>query len=439
MPAFSPGWTARFRVLRNVPFALLCTAGVISLAGDWALTIGLAYFVFVLTGSTLATGTLLLTSILPQALVGPLAGVFVDRWSRKRTMIGANLALAAGLLPLLLVHAVGQLWIIYAVAIFESVVSPFFSPAEGALIPMIVGEEELLSANSIYGAGRQLSRLAGAGAGGLLVGLFGLMGVTLVDAASFVVAAALLVPIVEARRPLRGAISRAGSRLRSVLSKFRREWLEGLAAAARSRQGIVVLIFGVITGLGEGVFGTLAAPFVVSVLHGSGPDYGWFNSFQAVGGVVGGVYVAMKARTWDPIKVLPVTSVAFGALDLALFNYPLVIPGIGLAFVLMGIVGVPGAAVGASFTSLQQSAVGDSHRGRYISLSQSTTIIAMVAGLTLAGFLGGPIGIIPMLEIQGAAYITAGLLVPLARVPHPVSNGSSSTEPKPTAPPISDP
>ena len=281
------GWKVRFGVLRNVSFALLWTAGIVSAVGDWALTIGLAYFVYTLTRSTLATGTLFLAAVLPQLAVGWAAGVFVDRWSRKRTIVAVNLLLAVGLLPLLLVRSTGQLWIVYAVAIFEACIVPFLSPAEGALIPAIVGDKDLLQANSIYGAGGQLARLIGAATGGILVGLFGLAAIAFVDAASFVVAAALVLGVREPGRKGVATLARAGRAVRSALVHFKQEWVDGLAVAARSPQALTMLLFVGITGFGEGVFTTLVAPFVVSILHGTGADFGWFNALQAVGGISG--------------------------------------------------------------------------------------------------------------------------------------------------------
>jgi Na+/melibiose symporter-like transporter len=416
------GWKVRFGVLRNVSFALLWTAGIVSAVGDWALTIGLAYFVYALTHSTLATGTLFLAAVLPQLAVGWAAGVFVDRWSRKRTMVAVNLLLAVGLLPLLLVHSPGQLWIVYAVAVFEACIVPFLSPAEGALIPAIVGEEDLLQANSIYGAGGQLARLIGAAAGGILVGLFGLAAITFVDAASFVVAAALVLGVREPGRKGVATLARAGGAVRSALVRFKQDWVDGLAVVARSRPALTMLLFVGITGFGEGVFTTLVAPFAVSILHGSGVDFGWFNALQAVGGISGGIFVAARAHRWDPAKVLPVASVLFGTLDLVLFTYPLVVPGIGLAFVLITVVGLPASAVGASSTSLQQSAVGESHRGRYLALVQTSVLMTAAAGAVVAGVLGGPAGIIPILEIQGLVYVVAGALVAAARLSRPRTN-----------------
>ena len=140
---------------------LVLSAGIISLTGDWVLTIGLIYRVYAVTGSTVASALTMASSFAPQVLLGAVAGVFADRWDRKRTMIAANLLLAAGLLPLLLVHGAGQVWIVFVVMFAEGAVKQFFSPAEQAMVPRLVPDDELLAANALNGQVSNASRLAG--------------------------------------------------------------------------------------------------------------------------------------------------------------------------------------------------------------------------------------------------------------------------------------
>jgi len=138
---------AIFRVLAGYrDLRLVLSAGLISMTGDWILRVGLVYRVYALTGSTVASALTMASSFVPQMLLGALAGVFADRWDRRRTMIAANLLLAAGLLPLLLVRGAGQVWIVFAVLLFESIVQQFFSPAEQALLPRLVPDDQLISA-----------------------------------------------------------------------------------------------------------------------------------------------------------------------------------------------------------------------------------------------------------------------------------------------------
>ena len=134
-------------VLRERDFVLLWLAGLVSIAGDLAFVIALPLHVYRLTDSTLATAATFAASSLPGVLFGSVAGVFVDRWDRKRTMIVADLLRAVMLLPLLL--APDQLGMIYTIAIIQGAVGLFFSPAESALLPKLVEKERLVTANAL--------------------------------------------------------------------------------------------------------------------------------------------------------------------------------------------------------------------------------------------------------------------------------------------------
>jgi len=85
--------------LRQRNFALLWAGGLISMAGDGMLYIGLPIYIYQLTHSTLATSLMFIAETVPRIALGSVAGVFVDRWERKRTMVIANGLLALGLLP----------------------------------------------------------------------------------------------------------------------------------------------------------------------------------------------------------------------------------------------------------------------------------------------------------------------------------------------------
>src|SRR5215467_9863466 len=176
------------KALRQRDFALLWLGGLISLAGDWILAVGLPIYVFLLTHSVLATGLAFLVSRLPAIVLGSVAGVFVDRWDRKRTMVIANILLAVTLLPLLLVRSAEQVWIVYAVSAVESVLEQFVGPAQNALIPALVTEERLVAANSLNSLSSNLARLGGPALGGVVAAVWGLWGIVLGDAVSYAVA-----------------------------------------------------------------------------------------------------------------------------------------------------------------------------------------------------------------------------------------------------------
>src|SRR5882724_10440609 len=107
-------------VLRRRNFALVWLGGLASLTGDWALFAGLPLAVYGMTGSTLALGLTAIANSVPRLLLGSIAGVFVDRWDRRRTMFVADVLLGLALLPMLLVTSVDRLWLLVLCVIVES-------------------------------------------------------------------------------------------------------------------------------------------------------------------------------------------------------------------------------------------------------------------------------------------------------------------------------
>src|SRR5690348_12008120 len=157
-----------FAVLRKRNFLLLWSGQFVSLCGDWLLFIALPFYIYQLTGSVIQLGISLLVELLPRILLGSVAGVFVDRWDRRRTMIVADILRAAVLLVMLLVHSAGLLWIIYIALAVQAIVSQFFTPASMALIPKLVEEDKLIEANSLASFSEAATRLVGPPVGGFL-------------------------------------------------------------------------------------------------------------------------------------------------------------------------------------------------------------------------------------------------------------------------------
>lgn len=386
---------------------LLLSAGLISLAGDWILRVGLAYRVYALTGSTVASALTMASSFLPQLLLGALGGVFADRWDRRRTMIVADLLLAAGLLPLVLVHGGGQVWVVFVVLLWEGVVAQFFSPAEQAMLPALVPDETLVTANATGGQVQNLSRLAGSAAGGVIAAVGGIGAVALADAASFVLSAALIALIhAPARTPdAPETAAWMGSRIAAVRAELR----DGLRWSVRHRVVRALTVFVLVTSIGEGIMSTLFAPFVRHALHGSSQAYGVIAAVQAVGGIAGGLLAASLGHRASPAKLLGWGAVAFGTIDLAIFLYPLGYVAVWPAALGMIMVGIPGALTLAGAMTLFQRNTEDSYRGRVFGALNAAEGVAILAGTAGAGVLGQAVGIIPVLAFQGAGYVVAGL------------------------------
>ncbi|BCJ63520.1 MFS transporter [Polymorphospora rubra] len=400
----------------NRDLRLLLTASFVSFTGDWILRTGIAYQIYVLTGSTLASAATVVVSLLPQLILGSVAGVFVDRWDRRRTMIGVNVLLAVGLLPLLAVDDRQHLWIVYLVLTVQSCLAPFFAAAEAAVVPTLVPAELRITANALNGQVRDIARLAGAGLGGVLAGVGGVALLSVTATATFAVAAGVLAVI----RRSRSTGGPAAKRRPHLLN----EWRQGARIALVSPALRAIMFFTVITGAGEAIMGTLMAPFVRDVLHGNAQTYGVIMSAQAVGGIAGGVLATLFGHRVSPRRLAGYGAVAFGVLDLALFLYPLIMFKVWPAILLMVVIGLPGALTIAGLMTVFQDVTDDGHRGRVFGAMIALEAAAMMVGGALAGTLGGRIGIVPILAMQGVGYVVAGLLVLLMlprRRPEPVA------------------
>ncbi|GAA3260860.1 MFS transporter [Nonomuraea helvata] len=381
----------------NRDYRRLLVAGLISQTGDWVVGTGLAFHVYRLTGSTLSTAIMLLASRLPDVVLGSVAGALADRWDRRRLLVATDVLLALGLLPLLAVREPDQVWIVYGVALSTGVLSTVLAPAQKALVPQVVADSQLVRANALHGQTGQVARLLGAMLGGVAVGAGGLAAVVLIDVASFLLSALLQATLRTPGRPA-GAATMGG------------HWIAGLRLATRDTGVRLLVAYMVITGLGEGIFATLAAPFVSGVLGGDGGAYGLFLSVQAVGGIAGGLVVALHPSRAAPRVLLGGATVAFGVMDLALFAYPLAVPALWPALVLIGLAGVPAAAAMAGFTTLAQSVAGDDHRGSVFGILGSAQAATALTGMVLAGMLGGTIGVVPALCLHAAGLIAAGIM-----------------------------
>jgi Na+/melibiose symporter-like transporter len=301
------GGTRVQELLANRDLCLLLFAGLVSQTGNWAVDTGIAFEVYVLTHSTLASATALLATQLPQVVLGSIAGVLVDRADRRRLMVAVNVALSVLILPLAAVRHSDQIWVVCAVVAASSCLTPFFTAAEASLLPALVDRPgTLVTANALNGQVANVARLIGAAAGGVLVAAGGLVLLAVTDAASFLVAA--------------GAIALIGHRPEPVVRqhlRLIRDWTDGLAVIRRSRALGVLVFFFAVSGVGEAVMRTLFAPFVDDVLGGTARAYGFILAVQAVGGIIGGVLVTAVGHRFTPRALFGWGAVVFGALDLS--------------------------------------------------------------------------------------------------------------------------
>lgn len=391
--------------LRQRNFAFLWFGQLISLTGDWVLFVALPFYIYSLTGSTFATGLMFIVQTIPRLVFGSVAGVFVDRWNRKYTMLATELTQAFVLLPLFFVHSQAWLWIVYVFAFTESAISQFFIPAKSAIIPHLLDEAHLLAANSLNSLSQELTRLVGPFLGGILLGLLGLNSVIIVDTASFLISAALIALIALPRLPKKEAAT-ALKKPAASLAKVWHEWVEGMKLVRKDQLVAAIFIVVGVAMVGEGLIEVLLTAYVKLILHGTALVLGWLMTAQAIGGILGSLLIVRLSKYISPKHLITLCGITFGGLIALIANVPVL--AIVLPFIT--IIGIAVIGFFVSLLTLLQSNVADEFRGRIFGTFNTVQAFTMLIGMGLASGLGDRFGVIPMLEVDAAFNILAGIL-----------------------------
>jgi MFS family permease len=378
--------------LRAKEFRRLWLAGLVSDTGDWLLLVSLPILVFQLTGSTLGTAYAFLIELAPYILLAPVAGVLADRLDRRRLLIGLSLAQAAALVPLLLSP---RLPVVFTVIAVEAALAALFDPAKNALLPTLVGPDDLVSANSLVGLNQNLGRLVGAPLGGLLLAIGDLRAIVAADAASFLLAVVLIagvrVAAATATAPSPPAAAQPAGR-----------------PFTRRTVSVGLLVTGV-ASVAQGVFVVLYVVFVARVLHGDAAETGLLRGVQAIGAIGGGLLLAVTARI-RPARLVGLSCLVFGLVALVTWNAPRLTTAVPLYVALFVLAGVPGVAMMAGMVTVLQQSTVDGERGKVFAALGMVSAAGQAIGMVGAGLLGDRLGTVTVLNGQAGMYLLAGLL-----------------------------
>jgi MFS family permease len=377
-------------------FRRLWVAGFVSEIGDWLLQVAMPIFVYQLTGSVSATATTFVVALLPTLVLSPFAGVLADRWDRRRLMLAVSLLQAVALLPLLAVRGAEDLVLINVVTAAQAGLAALFEPANNALLPSLVPRDDLAAANGLLGLSSNLARLVGASLGGVLLGFTGLSGVLYADAASFLLAALLLV------RPLGSAA------VPDVHEPMLRAWLAGLREIADRRPLRFMLLVVGLMAMAQGMFLVLFVPFVTESLGGGEAQTGLLRGVQAIGGLLGGALVGVLARRFSAGRLLGWALLVFGVVTAIGWNGVHLTTAFPFYAAMFVLVGPPGVVAGAGMMSVLQLHTADETRGRVLSSFLTLFGGLQALGMVLAGYLTVPLGL--LLDVQAGLYVLAGLL-----------------------------
>lgn len=293
-----------WRLLRdNRDFRLLYFGTLISLGGDWFLTVALLDLVLQLTGSATLASLILLCQTLPIFLFTPHAGHVIDRVDRRKLMIGVDLLRAAACLLPLVTRTPALLPFAYLGVILIAIGSAYFEPASQAALPNLVREEDLGPANVLMGSTWGTMLAVGAGIGGAVTMLLGRDASFVLDAFSFLASAAVLWRI-------RARFSLGRAEARPTFLASTRETVHFARRAPR--------VLGLLTvkggyGLGGGVVAMLGV-FGRDVFQAGALGIGLLYAARGAGALLGPFFLRAAVRTDDArYRAIAACVFAFGA------------------------------------------------------------------------------------------------------------------------------
>jgi MFS family permease len=335
-------YTSLLRTNRN--FRLLFIGQMISQLGDWFNNVAVFALLLDLTGSATAVAWMLIVQFLPIAIVGPMAGVVVDRVNRRRVMIAADVVRGVLILGLLLVRRADQIWIAYVVMALTVSASAFFEPARTATIPNITAADQLLAGNALSSALWSAMLAIGASIGGLVTALAGRDAAFVVNALSFFASAVFIAQTRYDARP------RPGPRPQGLAALTGwSDFVEGFRYLRRHSHVAALMFVKFGWGIAGGVlllltiFGQRVFPVAGSTAAGIGVLYGARGIGAGLGPItlrwllgqtpaalrrtlgpayfiVGGFYIALAFAPTLPLAALAVLCAHFGGSILWVFS-----------------------------------------------------------------------------------------------------------------------
>ena len=390
---------------------------MISLLGSALVEFALAWYLAIKTGSATILATAVMVALLPQVILGPFIGPLIDRWNRKKIMIGADLAIAlvtVGLVVLFYFDAI-QVWHIYVAMIARAIGQGFHFPAMQATIPLIVPAKHLVRISGLTQMFTGIINIAAPPAGALLLGILPMQGVLSVDIVTAAIAITCLA-LVAIPKTVRTASTVAGNVIKEMIEGFRYIWRwKGLS---------ILIILSALLNLFLIPPFTLLPILVTTHLDGDVLKLGWLEAAFGVGVIIGGLILG----AWGGFRKSMITvllgvavsgaaAIAIGFTSIELFM---------LAVVACFIIGAGLTLASAPIMAIMQKTIDNDMQGRVFSLVGAIGAGATPLGLIIAGPLADLFGISLIYFIAGAATLLICLFT--AFIPSVMNLGTETDE-----------
>ena len=366
-------------------FRLLWFAQIASLFGDWFNVIASSTLLAQLTGAGAALGALFAIRMLGSFLASPLAGVLADRYNRKRILIATDLLRAAAVLGLLLVREPHHVWLLFVLTALQVGISGVFFPVRVAILPEVASRRLLGPANALSSATWAAMLAIGAAAGGVFAGVFGIAAAFILDAATYLLSALLLV-----RMPYTAVNKRSadtppaslGASVRAGIAEYaeslRYLGKHGRVLVVALQKGFLSIFFAAFQVASVAIAGT-----VFPIGAGGGTSVGLLFAAGGVGSALGPLVIQpllgarQQSLRWAMLAGFLLMCAGL-ALAAPLASLPLVMVGAALRSVGSGLVWV-------FSTQILLETVPDELRGRVIATEHAAFTLLGAVGSAAAG------------------------------------------------------
>ena len=383
-----------FAVFRNPAFTKLWTAQLVSTIGDAFTMLAAGIYVYRITGSALQVGLMLMATSVPTLVIGMFAGVFVDRFDRKRIMVAADLirALLVFLIPVLLPYNIAWL---YVIVMLTSAIGTFFHPAFESVLPETASDEALAAANSMIAISSFGSTAVGFAASGLIAA-YSIEWAFYIDALTFLISGLLIMTVKIA--PFQAEEdTRVGNVIRNLQV--------GLKYLFDNQVLRSLFFIGLFIWLGTGLWNTLLLPFAQEVLGASEFQYGLQEALTSIGFVVGSLLMAIYNERFNEGQWIIISLLGWGVVG-TLYALSSSLP---IAIVLVTISGFINAPWGVARRTLIQRNTERDLRGRVFGAFMTIGHVVLLIGMGAAG-LADIVGVRVMMLVATGISLAGGLV-----------------------------
>ena len=379
---------------RNPALAQLLAGEFISGIGDWLYLVAILVVVYAESNSPVLLGIIGAARILPYVLLSVPAGMVADRFDRKMVLLVTDAARGVIMIGLAVAVSVSSpTWVIIALSILAACFSTFFGPAIGALLPSLVDERDLGTANSAWATLDNVAFIIGPASAGILLASGGLGVAFLINATSFAVVAVILWFLPAPGRPKPKAAIEEGEDATGPDGGWR--------AMIRPLAGPLVLDSA--TSFVIGGVNVLTVVIAVDVLGAGESGTGFLQAATGVGGVVAGVSGgALLARRLSVPLVVGGVVGGIGLAWLALSG------GLVMAMIAIGVAVAGLLLLEVVNTTMIQRIVPDELRGRAMGVLQTSSAIVYSLGSLLMPILASVFGV-PFVLVAAAVIVVAGV------------------------------